>query len=126
MSTMEQVQQNIASADKSGINSFTPEDIGLVERVRKAYESDQSIPCTKCNYCMPCPQGVNIPRNFELYNEGTLYENPGASTPLYNWHFKDEEKASNCIDCDICEEKCPQQIPISDWMPKVHAALAAN
>lgn len=123
MSTMEQVEHNVASAKKSGINSFSQADTDLIERVRAAYEEQKSIPCTKCGYCMPCPQGVDIPRNFELYNEGTLYENPGASTPLYNAHFKEEERASNCIDCGICEEKCPQGIPISDWMPKVHEAL---
>jgi uncharacterized protein len=126
MSTMEQVQQNIASAEQSGINSLTAADIDLMQRVRNAYESAQSIPCTKRGYCMPCPQGVNIPRNFELYNEGTLYENPGTSTPLYNWHFPEQEKASNCIDCGVCLEKCPQNIPINEWMPKVHAALAAS
>ena len=123
MSTMEQVRQNIASAEKSGINSFTEADADLITRVRSAYESAQSVPCTKCGYCMPCPQGVNIPRNFELYNEGTLYENTGVSAPIYTAHFSEQEKAGNCIDCDICEEKCPQKITISDWMPKIHEAL---
>jgi len=126
MSTMEQVQQNIASADRSGINTLSQADLELVVRVQKAYETAQSIPCTKCAYCMPCQQGVNIPRNFELYNGGELYGNDSLPKALYNWHFLEEEKASNCIDCDVCEEKCPQQIPISDWMPKVHEALAAN
>jgi uncharacterized protein len=124
MSTFEQVQQNLASADRSGVNSLTPADSGLMRRVRAAYETAQSIPCTKCGYCLPCPQGVNIPYNFELYNEGTLYDNLGVSAPLYNWHFQEHEKASNCIDCDICETRCPQSVPISDWMPKVHQTLA--
>ena len=123
MSTMEQVQQNIVSANKSGINTLSQADLDLVARVQKAYETAQSIPCTKCGYCMPCPQGVNIPRNFELYNEGTAYKDNNLSKSLYNWHFSEEEKANNCIDCDMCEEKCPQHIPISDWMPKIHEAL---
>lgn len=126
MSTIEQVQQNIASADRSGIDTLSQADLDLVASVQKAYETAQSIPCTKCAYCMPCPQGVNIPRNFELYNGGKLYGNDSLSKALYNWHFPEEEKASNCIDCDVCEEKCPQQIPISDWMPKVHETLVTN
>jgi predicted aldo/keto reductase-like oxidoreductase len=123
MSAFEQVQQNIESAEKSGVNTLTQEDLQLVRQVQELYKKSQGIPCTKCGYCMPCPHGVDIPRNFELYNEGVAYNDMGLSRALYSWHFRDTEKANACTACKECEDKCPQQIPISEWMPKIHEAL---
>ena len=123
MSTPEQVQQNLASADRSGAGSLSPEERDLVTRVQEAYKGLDSIPCTKCQYCQPCPNGVNIPRNFELYNQAAVYGNAGLAKSLYNYHMPEGERASACIACGECEEKCPQQIEISDWMGRVHETL---
>jgi uncharacterized protein len=123
MSTPEQVQQNLASADRSGVGSLSPEERDLVTRVQEAYKGLDSIPCTKCQYCQPCPNGVNIPRNFELYNQAAVYGNAGLAKSLYNYHMPEGERASACIACGECEEKCPQQIEISDWMGRVHETL---
>jgi predicted aldo/keto reductase-like oxidoreductase len=123
MSTPEQVQQNLTSADRSGVGSLSPEELDLVTRVQEAYKGLDSIPCTKCQYCMPCPNGVNIPRNFELHNQAAVYGNAGLAKSLYNYHMPEGERASACIACGECEEKCPQQIEISDWMDRVHETL---
>jgi predicted aldo/keto reductase-like oxidoreductase len=123
MNTLEQVQQNLVSADRSGVGALTDEELDLVARVQEAYKGLDSIPCTKCAYCQPCPNGVNIPRNFELYNQATVYGNEGLAKSLYNYHMPKAERASACIACRECEEKCPQQIKISDWMARVHEAL---
>jgi predicted aldo/keto reductase-like oxidoreductase len=117
------VQQNLASADRSGAGSLSPEERDLVTRVQEAYKGLDSIPCTKCQYCQPCPNGVNIPRNFELYNQAAVYGNAGLAKSLYNYHMPEGERASACIACGECEEKCPQQIEISDWMGRVHETL---
>ncbi|MDO9392024.1 MAG: 4Fe-4S dicluster domain-containing protein, partial [bacterium] len=80
--------------------------------------------CTNCKYCLPCPSGVNIPRNFELYNDGYRYGNFGNPAFFYwNW-FKPSERAENCINCGICEKKCPQGIQIRAELKKVREALA--
>jgi predicted aldo/keto reductase-like oxidoreductase len=123
MSTLEHVQQNIASANRSGVQTLSQADLDLIARVRKQYNELQAIPCTKCHYCMPCSQGVNIPRNFEIYNEGIAYTSLDLSKALYNWHFRESERANKCLACKVCEDACPQQIPISEWMPKVHTTL---
>ena len=123
MSTLDQVQENVASADVSGVNPLTREELALVERVRDKYQELSPIPCTKCGYCIPCPNGVNIPRNFEIYNEGVIYDKPGSARETYKMWLPENERASKCLDCDECEEKCPQSIPISEWMPRVHAVL---
>ncbi|MCJ7703359.1 MAG: aldo/keto reductase, partial [Anaerolineales bacterium] len=74
MSTMQQVDENTISAGKSGINSLTQDNLDLFEQIREKYQELSPIPCTKCNYCLPCPNGVNIPRNFDFYNQGIMYD----------------------------------------------------
>jgi predicted aldo/keto reductase-like oxidoreductase len=122
MSAMQHVQENVASADASGIGTLTEEELALIERVRDRYQELCPIPCTKCEYCMPCPNGVNIPRNLETYNEGVIYDKPDYVRRAYTW-MPEEERASACIQCRECEELCPQGILISEWMPRVHAVL---
>jgi predicted aldo/keto reductase-like oxidoreductase len=122
MSTMEQVEQNLASAEVSGINTLTAEELALIERVREKYVELCPIPCTKCGYCMPCPNGVDIPRNLETYNHGAMYDKPDHARQAYTW-IPEEARASACIQCRECEELCPQSILVSEWMPRVHAVL---
>ncbi len=123
MTTMEHVEGNLASADKSGVGSFTEQDEKLVAEVRKEYEARVPIPCTKCGYCVPCPNGVAIIRNFELYNNGFIHEAMDQSSFAYSRFFSEEERAGSCVACLECEEHCPQKIKIAEWMVKVHAAL---
>ncbi len=124
MSTLAQVQQNVEIAGRSGVGTLTQEELDLVARVQEAYQGLGAIPCTRCRYCMPCPNGVDIVRNFELYNQAAVYGNEGLSKVLYRVHTPEGARADACIACGECEEKCPQQIEISEWMPRVHARLA--
>jgi len=123
MSSMKQVEENIRSADLSGVGSFGAEEAHLIECVREKFKERAAIPCTKCGYCMPCPSGVNIPRNFELYNDAVMYDDPGAPRMTYTRFFDEKERANVCIQCRICEEKCPQKIVISELLSQVHAVL---
>jgi predicted aldo/keto reductase-like oxidoreductase len=126
MSTMQQVEENVASAGLSAIGALTAEELSLVDRIRTRYQELCPVPCTKCNYCLPCPNGVNIPRNFTIYNEGVMYDKADGARRAYNQWFSEEERANLCIQCQECEEKCPQNIPISEWMPVVHAVLGES
>ncbi len=122
MSTMSQVQENLVSASSSSVGSLSAEQLTVVSRARDAYKGLCPIPCTNCKYCMPCPNGVNIPGNFSIYNEGIMYNEPDRSRQRYERMDKDA-RASACIQCRVCEEKCPQGIVISEWMPIVHEVL---
>ena len=73
---------------------------------------------------MPCPNGVRIPRNFLIYNEGVMYGDPDGARRLYTLRLTEDERASACIQCRECEELCPQNIPISEWMPGVYEVLS--
>ena len=123
MSTMQQVEENVASAAASGVGSLSAEELALFEQVRAKYEDLCPIPCTRCDYCMPCPNGVHIPRNFGIYNEGIMYNRPDHARDGYNNRMPQEARASACTQCRECEDKCPQSIPISEWMAVVHQVL---
>jgi len=125
MSAMEQVRQNVSNASRSGVGTLIKEELDLVAQVHSKYKEMTPIPCTKCGYCMPCPNGVDIPRNFDLYNQAIAYNNLNQSREIYSSKFfPEEQRASACKDCNTCEEKCPQHIMISEWMPKVHEELS--
>jgi predicted aldo/keto reductase-like oxidoreductase len=123
MSSMEQVEENLRFADASRIGAFGEAEQKLIEEVREKYRARTVIPCTKCGYCMPCPNGVNIPGNFEFFNYAHLFDDLTGARFKYQVFLKTEQRSGSCVDCGICEELCPQKIPISDWMPKVTALL---
>jgi predicted aldo/keto reductase-like oxidoreductase len=123
MSTLEQVKQNVELAARSNNNRLTEADFKHIDDAKATFDSYKAIPCTQCRYCMPCPNGVDIPRNFQLYNQVKMYDALPPSKFAYNMILTAEERADNCIACLECEEKCPQQIAISQLMPEIHDEL---
>ncbi|HEY5526508.1 MAG TPA: aldo/keto reductase [Candidatus Anoxymicrobiaceae bacterium] len=123
MSSAEQVEANVRAAGESGIGSFTPEDHAVIDRAREAFRGRMPVPCTRCGYCMPCPNGVNIPSNIDLYNDTVMYGNSNGPRFRYAMWLAAGERASVCEACGECEEKCPQDITVGEWMPKIHQAL---
>ena len=122
MSTMEHVQQNIEFAERSAVGMLTDQELALVAKVSTKYDELCPIPCTQCRYCMPCPNGVDIPRNFATFNNGVMYNAFDEARRRYS-RMAPEIRASACVQCGVCEEQCPQDIPIRQWMPLVDAVL---
>lgn len=118
MSTLEQVKENVESADKSGVNSLTPEELQILTRAKEIYKKLSPIPCTGCYYCMPCPSGVNIPHNFELYNNAHIYNDFEKYKKAY-FATNEANRASACEACGSCEGVCPQGIEITAMMEEV-------
>ncbi|MEM2930829.1 MAG: aldo/keto reductase [Thermoproteota archaeon] len=123
MTAMEHVKRNIMFASRSGVGMLTEEDLKLIARVHVKYKELRPIPCTKCGYCMPCPNGIDIPWNFEVYNNGVAYNSIGSARWAYNNNIPAEKRASACVGCRTCEEKCPQGILISEWMRRLDEEL---
>ena len=123
MSALEQVQQNIASAERSRVGLLTEEELALIAQVREKYLQLNPIPCTDCRYCIPCPSGVNIPRIFELYNDACKYDALQIPKMLYA-SLAEQNRANQCVECGQCMVQCPQHIEIPDWLEKAHALLA--
>jgi predicted aldo/keto reductase-like oxidoreductase len=135
MGNQQMVDENCASADRSGINSLTREEEEVIARLAEVYRSRILVPCTACEYCMPCPAGVHIPQNFAILNNVSMEANR-----LMRWRVRrgygklagskeklDKENpngnASLCIECGKCLEKCPQKINIPVELEKAHAIL---
>ena len=123
MSEMYHVEENVKSAENSGVGTLSDEELARVERVRAAYRSLSPIPCTDCKYCMPCPSGVSIPRIFSIYNAAMMYGDRKSAQRSYNQFMKPENRADNCTECGQCESACPQQIKIIDWLKNAHTFL---
>lgn len=126
MSTMNQVVENISFADRSGHGEFSREDRNIIKQVRKAYKGLRPVPCTSCGYCMPCPNGVDIPGVFDMYNDSCMYEDPNHGRVWYNsqYGFDQEKKADKCNKCGACLKKCPQHIEIFAWLEKAHSEMS--
>jgi len=125
MGTMEQVEENLRLADLAEANTLSREELSLIEGIKKQYRSLTKVDCTACGYCQPCPSGVNIPRNFSLYNDALIYDDFASSRFAYNTFFTPETKASACIECGACEEACPQQISIREHLKEIQRAFGA-
>jgi predicted aldo/keto reductase-like oxidoreductase len=123
MNAQSQLKENCAAADRAGTGILNEGDLTLIERVTGEFLKRTVIPCTKCRYCMPCPSAVDIPRNIEMYNEGVVYGDPSAPRFVYTMFTKPENRAGACSGCGVCEEKCPQKIAISEWMPTIQSVL---
>lgn len=123
MSSIQQIKENLQAAEESRIEMLDESVLLAIDNVRQIYQERIPIPCTKCSYCVPCPQGIAIPRNFELYNDALAYDDLPRARNAYHTSIPPEGRAGSCIACRLCEEKCPQKIAISEWLPKVHSML---
>jgi predicted aldo/keto reductase-like oxidoreductase len=123
MSAMAQVIENIKVVEDAKAGSLSEEELALVRKVQEKYEEMLKVDCTGCGYCMPCQNGVDIPMNFGAYNDYYIFADHRPAFMRYNRMMADEQKASNCQECGECEEKCPQEIGITDELKKVHALL---
>jgi len=81
------------------------------------------VDCTGCGYCMKCPNGVNIPGNFGIYNDAFLFKSAEHSSFMYQVFLTPAERASACLDCMTCVEKCPQKIDIPKELKEVEKLL---
>jgi predicted aldo/keto reductase-like oxidoreductase len=135
MGSQQMVDENCASADRSGIGSLSAEEEQVIATLADIYRQRTLVPCTACKYCMPCPAGVNIPQNFAILNNVSMESNRMTRWMVRRGYRRlagSKEKlarenvngnASLCVRCGKCLEKCPQQINIPDELEKAHAIL---
>jgi len=116
MSELKHVEENVMYAERSRPGILNDDELALYEEVKDAYNRLGFVGCTACQYCMPCPEGVDIPTILGYYNE---YHLSGGSEQVKTKYWENigvDNHASVCIACGNCEDKCPQQLPIRKFM----------
>ena len=121
MTAFDHVVQNLDIANRN--EKLTEEELALLDELRKAYDESQPIKCTKCRYCMPCPSGVDIPLNFEMYNNAAAADKGTDLFKVLYGAMAVDIRADQCTQCGTCEENCPQKLAIPKLMKTVHAGL---
>ncbi len=120
MSDMEQTLNNLDSAEKYKVNSFSDADEKVIADVREIFRRRTKVGCTACGYCMPCPVGVDIPTCFTYYNNLHMF----GKEEFYG--MLGPRQASSCIKCGKCVSHCPQGLQIPDLLEEVSQAFAAR
>ena len=118
MSSLEQLRSNLHTFETD--RPLNDEEMSALMTVSGEMQSRKSIPCTACHYCVShCPQGLDIPRLIALYNEHLLTAEDGGMAfiaPMALMAIPEEKRPAACLHCQSCEQVCPQQIHISDFM----------
>ncbi len=125
MNSLDMVRENCRIASEAAPGCFTEDDFRVVEGVKQIIAETEKVGCTGCGYCMPYPQGVDIPAAFRCYNR--MYtENKGAGRHEYAQTVGLRLKpafASQCVQCGKCEKHCPQSLPIREKLKDADKAL---
>ena len=121
MNEIEQVEENVRIASEAKADSLSKEELDVFEQVKQEINKKIKVPCTGCAYCMPCPQGVDIPGCFSAYN---MRYTDGWYAGFKTYFMcttlrKNQTNASKCVGCGKCEQHCPQSIPIRQKLKEV-------
>lgn len=130
MTYIEHLQDNIITY--SPLDPCSDEEQQTLFHVAELLRAYPSVPCTKCQYCMPCPYGLDIPGIFGHYNkcvnEGNVVTSSSdeaytkarrAFLVGYDRSVPRLRQASHCIGCNQCTSHCPQRINIPEWMQQI-------
>jgi predicted aldo/keto reductase-like oxidoreductase len=123
---VDMLEQNAAIA--SNVSPLTDEEKQNIDAQTKENERLAGLYCTGCRYCMPCPQGINIPEVFTLMNYHRVYKITDYARENYRQigkvDWRKYKNADACVGCGICEGKCPQKLPIREQLKETHRVLA--
>lgn len=123
MSDLDQIKENLETANGGTVGNLTEADAVILKQVQGILQEKIRVDCTGCKYCIPCPQGVDIPGCFEYYNNASLFSDEAGAKKSYLKFIGSAQAASNCVECGICESHCPQGIEIRKELKKVVASF---
>lgn len=119
MSNFEQVKDNINT-----FSNYKPLDDlerKTIDEALSLFLKNKIIPCTGCRYCMDCPFGVDIPKNFKIYNNFAISGRKEGF--INNFEALMEHNAIHCKACKACVKKCPQHIDIPTKMKMINDVI---
>ena len=131
MNEKSQVVENIKTAETALPDTMKADELAVIKNVAESYRRLMKVQCTGCQYCMPCPSGVNIPRNFSVYNDYCMFSDEQRSREMYAMILMggltgQRIDASLCQDCKKCMERCPQHIAIPEQLKSVASDLGGH
>ncbi|MDR2705193.1 MAG: aldo/keto reductase, partial [Planctomycetaceae bacterium] len=126
----EHLQENIRTY--APLVPLNEQEYKILEKVTEILIDSDYIQCTECQYCMPCPYGLDIPGTFGHYNRcvsaGKIlksanddnYKNARREFLIgYDRSVPKLRQANHCTYCNKCQPKCPQRVDISKEMQRV-------
>jgi len=127
MNGMSQLEENCRIAEGGATGVLSPAEERVYEDVARIFAETDKVPCTGCHYCMPCPKGVNIPGCFSAYNlsysVGMITAFQLYATTTGAFAGKGDSSPGHCVRCGLCEQQCPQHIPIMDGLEAVEKRM---
>ncbi|NLL82135.1 MAG: aldo/keto reductase [Tissierellia bacterium] len=123
MSTLDQVKENIKIANEGFPKSLSKKELSLIDKVTEVYKKRVKVGCTSCDYCQPCPSNVAIPEIFEIYNNIYVYDTVADSKDSYKGLKEKSKDVSQCIECEVCENICPQHLEIISLLKEAEKSL---
>jgi len=133
MENEKMLEENVKAASIGG--QLSAAELDQVKAMLDENKRLMDLYCTGCNYCMPCPQGINIPHLFRLMNYHRVYKLTDYARKEYQkttvpmderndqWEKDLGLDATHCVACGACEKKCPQKLKIIDQLKETHKAL---
>ncbi len=118
-----QLDENLEIFDRIEPGCMTQEEEALMDKVRQAYLDRTKIGCTGCRYCMPCPNGVDIPGLFSVWNTSSLYNEPKEKNWGWASIIKNDATPEKCVQCGACEAACPQHLSIIESLQTAWSEL---
>ena len=119
------LKDSIRILSESPPGCMSDSDREVIKRVQTHYRDGIKVPCTGCEYCIPCPKGIPINMVFQYYNEACAMDTFERQKQRYHKHFTSRNRdVSACIECGECEAKCPQKIEIRKQLKETHKMLA--
>lgn len=125
MNSVPMVEENVRIASTVRTGEFAREDFAMIEKIKKEINQNIRVGCTGCGYCMPCPQGIDIPTAFRCYNR--MYtEQKGSGRFEYMQIVALQKNMSDirkCVECGKCEMHCPQHLEIRSKLKEARREL---
>jgi predicted aldo/keto reductase-like oxidoreductase len=121
MGSIDMVEQNCAAIDRGPLGEG---EVSTLNAMLDGMKELAQLYCTGCEYCMPCPNDVNIPRIFELANYYRVYGLQEYAREQYRGLVERGQDADRCIECGVCLDRCPQHIEIPEQLKEAKALLA--
>ncbi len=127
MNDMAHIKENITVANTASVNCMTQEELDIINEVKQIYKQLTKVSCTACNYCMPCPFGVDIPATFTDYNSKYFFKNYITWQYIYRAAGGTngiKAGGNSCTNCQKCMKHCPQHIEIPKKLKQAHKELS--